>query len=370
MTFGVMLSGGGARAAYQVGVLGCLADRRPDLRFSIITGVSAGAINAAFLAGHRGPFAEAVRDLAAAWTGLTTETMFHPDVRTVSYSAVRWLLSLGSGPRLTLPPAGALLDTGALRRFLERVIDLPGIDANIEAGRLQALGLTAMSYATGENITFVQGSPHIPMWERAMRRGVRDTIGIDHIMASAALPLLFPAVLLHGRYYGDGAVRNHQPLSPAVHLGAQRILAVAVTRPRPASPPGAEGYPAPAQILGHLLDSIFVDSLAADAEQLRRINRFLDLLPPSVSAPEDLRPVRLLMFRPTQDLGRLAAEHDERMPKPLRILLRGMGAHRELNAEFLSYLMFEEPFVRRLIELGRQDAEAQWPAVEKFLETA
>jgi NTE family protein len=363
-----MLSGGGARAAYQVGALGLLADRRPDLRFPIVTGVSAGAINAAFLAGHRGTFAEAARDLAAAWTGLTTETMFHPDVRTVSYSAVRWLVSLGSGPRLTLPPVGALLDTGALRKFLERVIDLPGISANIAAGRLQALGLTAMSYATGENITFVQGAPNIPMWERAMRRGVRHKIAIDHIMASAALPLIFPAVSLDGRYYGDGAVRNHQPLSPAIHLGARRILAVAVTRPRPGPAPGEESYPAPAQILGHLLDSIFVDSLSADAEQLRRINRFLDLLPPTVSAPEDLRPVRFLMIRPSQDLGTLAVEHNERMPKPLRVWLRGLGAHRELNAEFLSYLMFEEPFVRRLIELGRQDAEAQWPAVEKFLE--
>ncbi len=363
-----MLSGGGARAAYQVGLLCRIAERKPDLAAPIITGVSAGAINAAFLAGRRGRFLDATRDLAAAWAGLTTETMFHPDVRTVSYSAVRWLLSLGSGPRLTLPSGGGLLDTGALRKFLERVIDLPGLAANIASGRLRALGLTAMSYATGESITFVQGAPDIPMWDRSMRRGVRASIGIDHVMASAALPLVFPAAKVDGRYFGDGAVRNGHPLSPAIHLGATHILAVAVSNPR-AADSAPEPAPAPAQILGHLLDSIFIDSLSADAEQIRRVNRFLDVLPPAISPPEDLRPIQLAMIRPSMDLGALAAEHSERMPKPLRVMLRGLGAHRELNADFLSYLMFEEPFVSRLIDLGREDAEAQWPILERFFDS-
>ncbi len=360
---GLVLSGGGARSAYQVGVLQFLAERLPDFRFPIYTGVSAGAINATYLAGHGGAFLEATRGLRAAWSGLSSDRVFRLNLGPLTTAGIRWLAA-GSPGRKTMR---SLVDTSPLRQFLRGMIRTEGIDANIASGRLRALGLSSMSYTTGETITFVHGADGIRPWERAMRRGVLDRITIDHVMASSALPLIFPAVRVGDHYFGDGAVRQGAPLAPAIHLGADRILAIANRYPHPweNGPGNADPLqPLPAQIIGHLFHSVFLDALDADAERLETVNR---LVARTSSASRDLRAIRFLVVRPSQDVGKLAVSYREMLPRPMRVLLRGLGAYRAKDANFLSYLIFAEPFLTRLMDLGYEDAQRQWPEIEKFL---
>lgn len=357
---GLVLSGGGARSAYQVGVLQFVAERLPDFRFPILTGVSAGAINATFLAAHRGTFLEATRELRTAWGGLSSDRVFHLHLGPLTAAGIRWIAA-GSPGRKTMR---SLVDTSPLRRFLHETIRLEGIDSNIAAGRLRALGLSSMSYSTGETITFVHAAAGIPPWERAMRRGVLERITVDHVMASSALPLIFPAVRVGDQYFGDGAVRQGAPLAPAIHLGADRILAIANRYPHPWENGQNGAVPLPAQIIGHLFHSVFLDSLDADAERLETVNR---LLARDSSAPADLRPIRFLVVRPSQDVGKLAVAYREMLPRPMRMLLRSLGAYRARDANFLSYLIFAEPFLTRLMDLGYDDARQQWPEIEKFL---
>ncbi|MBI4513956.1 MAG: patatin-like phospholipase family protein [Gemmatimonadetes bacterium] len=366
---GLVLTGGGARAAYQVGALAYVAERCPGLSFPILTGVSAGAINATFLAGFRGSLAAASRELGSAWKRLTVDRVFHSDTFSLLLSALRWAMAMVSAGAPVVSRVRSLVDTTPLREFLGETIDLDGIDANITAGRLRALALTTTSYTTGQTVTFVQGAPDVPTWERVMRRGVRDRITVDHVMASAAVPLVFPAVRVDEEYYGDGAVRQGAPLAPAVHLGADRILALAV---RYVPPEGRVlrkfvGEPPPAQVMAHLLHSVFLDSLDADAERLDRINELLDRVPADARPPDRLRRIELLVIRPSQDIGAIAMELAETIPANVRLLLRGLGAHRARNADFLSYFMFGEPFVGRLIDLGYEDAARNWPALARFL---
>ena len=366
---GLVLSGGGARAAYQVGVLHHLAERCPELRFPILTGVSSGAINATYLAAHRGSLAEATAHLRAAWNGLSLDQVFHTDVFSLTTTAARWVVALGSAGTPVVSNVRGLVDTAPLGTFLSRAIDLAGIEENLAASRLRALALTATSYATGEAVTFVQGQPGVPTWRRAMRRGVRAQITIDHLMASSAIPLVFPAVRIDGDYYGDGALRQTAPLSPAIHLGADRLLAIAVEQ-SPAQTPSADvggDYPPPARVIGLLFHSIFLDRLDADVERLERINALIDALPPGRTPPDGLRKVECRVIRPSRNVGRMAAQVAHHLPRAVRLLLRGVGAHRTENAGLVSYLMFEQPFLNQLMGLGYEDAAAQWPALARFL---
>jgi len=365
---GVVFSGGGARAAYQVGILTYLGERIPDYSFPILSGVSAGAINAAFLAGHRGNLKEAARDLREAWMRLSIDHVFRADIFTLIRDAVRWILPFGPRALAIAPEPRGVMDTAPLARFLRHVTDLAGIEANISERRLLALALSATNYTTGERITFVQGRPGIRMWERSMRRGVSERITLRHVMASSAIPLLFPAVRIGPHYYGDGSVRQSAPLAPAIHLGAERILAISV-RYRPSSPPAAveAAYPLPAQIIGHLFHSIFLDALDMDIERMERINNLIAAFPSRADLPEDLRPVHIHEIRPSLDVGKLAIPHARLLPRPLRLLLRGLGVYREASGHFLSYLAFVRPFISQLIEMGYRDAEQQGEDLLRFL---
>ena len=304
----MVLTGGGARAAYQVGVLKAISSRFPDLRIPIVTGVSAGAINAAHLAAHHGTFHQAGQELAKLWGHLTVEDVFRTDFRSLYRQLLRWsrqLVSGGSGGPIQVK---GLVDTDPLRSFLTEALhavrsELTGIGYNLEQGRLKAIALSTSNYSTGQSVTWVQGVG-ISEWERPYRRSRAALLTIEHIMASAALPLMFPAVQIGSDWYGDGGIRLTSPLSPALHLGANRILAISTRHPRTfaeADEPQVSGYPPPAQIAGVLMNSVFLDLLDQDAHRLRTINALLEHLPREHR--RGMRKIQLVTMRPSVDLG-------------------------------------------------------------------
>ena len=260
-----------------------------------------------------------------------------------------------------------------LRTFLADAIDFAGIQRNITLGHLRAVGLTATSYSSGQTVTYVEGAQDVPVWHRSNRIAVRSRLSLDHLMASSAIPLIFPAVRLDGEYYGDGSVRQTFPLSPAIHLGAQRILAIG-TRSNRSSPPSAviqEQYPSTAQSLGLLLDSVFMDHLDADAEVLESMNQVLGA--PSgddATSSSKFRHVDFLLFRPSRDLGEIASEFAEGLPRPIRSIARSFGAESRGGSEFLSYLLFDPGFTSRLVDLGFSDCQREWKKVERLLHGA
>ncbi len=367
----LVLSGGGARGAYQVGVMRYIAGRRPFARFPILTGVSAGAINASFLAGHPDTFGGAVDSLCERWLALSTDRVFRTDMPSLASNALKVLLNLGSGGSSLAPGVRGLVETAPLRRFLDGLIDPDAIAAKIDAGRLRALAISATAYDTGRTVTYVQGEPWLETWERVRRRSVNDRITLDHVMASAAIPLFFPAVQVNGRFYGDGSLRQSHPLSPAIHLGADRILAISSRWRAPVAEPPAEGeaiYPPAAQVLGLLLNSIFLDNLDGDAERLRRVNDLLRRVPESRRWLVSERPVRLLVLRPSSDIGRVARQYESSLPRSLRYLLRGLGTRKMSSSDLVSYLMFESEYLEHLIRLGERDAERGWFKIRRFLD--
>lgn len=369
-TTALVLTGGGARGAYQAGILAGMAERANCNRcFPVITGVSAGGINAAGLAGHRGDFAESAKHLCDAWRGLSVPEVFRSTFLDLTASFVRWALKIGSAGNVPFELRG-LLDTEPLGRYLSGVIDFDGVDANIRAGQLGSLALSATDYATGTTVTFVHGATGIHGWERARRCSIHERIGIEHVMASAALPLIFPAVRVGSRYFGDGSIRQSAPLAPAVHLGANRVMAVSVRYAPSAqerAQPQVVGYPPPAQILGMIMHGVFIDALEDDVERAQRINRTLEQLPPGGASPDRLRPIEILLLRPSRDLGKMGADLVHTLPRGLRVLARGLGASRTTSPDFLSYLLFEKPYLERLMQLGYDDVAASWPAIEGFL---
>jgi len=364
----VVLSGGGARAAYQVGVLAAVAERLPDLTIPIITGVSAGSLNATYLAAHRGSLALAVKGLQGEWLRLTSDQVYRLPATGVAKTTMRTVVRLLRLRRDTA--VHGLLDTRPLARFLTQVVDFEGIDHNIASSRLKAVALSATSYDTGATITFVHGATDVPLWERAQRVAVRSRISVPHVMASCAIPIIFPAVKLDGGFYGDGSVRQTAPLAPAIHLGARRVLAVGMRgRTMIASDLlAATGeYPTAAQVTGLLLHSVFLDALDADVERLERINRLIDSHPPGSALPDGLRPVRLCQIRPSRDLGAMARGLVPRLPMLMDFIIKSMGGKEERGADFLSYLLFEPEYTGLLMELGHEDAMAQWPRLEGLL---
>ena len=371
----VVLTGGGARAAYQVGLLRWLARRVPDLRFDVVTGVSAGAINASLLAAHPGSFAEAVDDLDRLWRGLTSEDVFRVDTRSLAGHLVHWAGRLVSGGgEVTGRDGRGLVDTSPLDELLHRALapigpdgEILGIAENLERGRLGAVGVTTLDYATGQTITWVQGRDVEP-WVRTNRRSVETTIRVRHVVASAALPLFFPAVQIDGGWHGDGGVRHTAPLSPALHLGADRILAVSTRYVRTREEQGVPetvGYPPPAQILGHLMKAVFLDVIDQDVRRLELMNRVIDTLPPEERG--NLRHVDILALRPSVDLGRLAAAHEPTLPPVFRFLTRGLGTRETRSPDFLSMLLFEPAYLGELIAIGEADAEARAEELERLV---
>jgi NTE family protein len=366
----LVLTGGGTRASYQAGVLQYIAEAFPEARFPILTGVSAGAINAAHLANHRGTFAESVGNLTAWWGQIRTEHVLEPS------SSIGFLLKMvRRGGREELGealPRHGLVDTAPLRAYLQEKLrtnngHLSGITSNIEAGRLKAFAVVTINYGTGQTVSWMQGR-NLRAWERPNRVGVQTTLTVEHIMASTSLPFLFPAVRLGESWHGDGGVRLAHPLAPAIYLGADRILAIA-TRYEPtrseANVPSVYGYPPAAQIFGLLMDAVFLDTLEQDGLLLERINQLVTQLP--VRKRMGLRPIRFLMIRPSVDIGKLAGEYEPHLTGALRLLARGLGSSDTSSPDWLSMLLFVPDYTRRLIEIGHRDAAQQHDKIAAFL---
>lgn len=369
---GLILSGGGARAAYQVGVLAGIADLLPigaQNPFPVIVGTSAGAINAVALASGALNFRTAIYELTDFWQGFRSHQVLRSDWMGVMRQALRFMRHglLGMGRRNPV----ALLDSSPLRDLLSRRLELDGIDDALEARHLRAVAVTAFGYESGQAMTFYQGRDSIQPWLRHRRIGVPARLTVDHLLASSAIPLLFEPVRLANEYFGDGAVRQSAPISPALHLGASRVLVVGVSGnahaaqgpkvPRPRS--GLQ--PTLAQIGGHMLNSTFIDNLESDLELLERMNQLLPDAPPINTA--GLAPVEVLVVAPSRPLDEIAARYRYELPHALRTFLRGPGATRNSGASVLSYLLFEAGYCSELIELGRQDAMAQAFELKRFL---
>ncbi len=360
----LVLSGGGARGAYQAGVLRGIARLLPGLRVPILVGVSAGGINTVFLAAHPGSLAEAATALAEVWAGLETARVFRTDTPSLARHFARWVSRLSTGASGATPPARGLVDSSPLQSLIEGVVatvdgEFVGIAENLERRRLRAVALTTLNYSTGQTVTWVQGA-HIEPWTRTRHRSYSTRLTVDHVMASAPLPLSFPAVRLGDAWHGDGGVRLDAPLSAAVHLGATRILAISPRYEQSveeASRPKISGYPPPAQILSHLMNSIFLDVLDRDARQLALLTRLLEALPPGERA--GLRPIDSLVLRPSEDLGRLAAHYEPSLPAGFRYLTRSLGTRETTTPDFLSMLMFQPEYLERLMEIGERDAAAR-----------
>jgi NTE family protein len=371
----LVLSGGGARGAYQVGVLRILAREFPEAIPDILTGVSAGGINAAFLAARQEPYQQKIDELAEMWSNLRIDEVFNVDLHNLGWRALRWGGRLLSGGKSPLPPSKSMVDTKPLREVLERELQatngpIEGINRSLRDGWLRAFALTASSYTTGQSITWVQTRDDcvMPAWERPLRKSTMCSLRIDHVMASSALPFFFPAIEVDGAWYGDGGIRLTQPLSPAIHLGAKRIIAVTTRYAKSreeADRPSIVGYPPPAQVAGVLFNAIFLDQLDADAMQLRQINALIE------AHPEErrlgLRPIELLVLRPTEDLGRLANAYEVDLPKAFRFFTRGLGTKETRSNDMLSLVMFQTDYVKKLIELGEADALAKRSEIEAFL---
>ena len=370
----ILLPGGGARAAYQVGVLRGIAEivgRARAPLFRIICGTSAGAINAATLAVHADSFRRGVARLLRWWRAMEVSQVYRADLASVSTHGMRWFASVlvgVGGPKR----AASMLDNTPLRGLLERHLDLSSLDGQISSGRLRALGVNATSYTTGHAVTFYQGDPAIAPWRRTRRRGEPAAIAIDHLLASTAIPFVFPATQLGLDYFADGSVRQITPLSPALHLGARRIVVIAVgqfngQRP-PTGPDGATPYPSFAQVAGHALSSIFLDNLGADLERLQRLNHVLNLVPPEQQTlhPE-VAHIDALVLSPSRDLGALAVPYAPLLPTGVRYLLHGLGSTEGTGASLLSYLLFDRRYTRALLELGFRDALARRDEIEAFL---
>lgn len=369
---GLVMGGGGARAAYQIGFLRCVARRFPELQLPYVTGVSAGALNAALLASHHGTFLQAVEELSQLWGNLTVDHVFRVDTRSLAMNSVRWLRQLGSGGARGRSQVRGLVDTAPLRVHLTEALhavngEITGIQANIARGRLKAVAMSTTSYSTGESVTWLQGE-NIRTWSRPGRMTRDTTMTIEHVMASAALPLLFPAVQLGNEWYGDGGIRLTAPISPALHLGARRIIAISTRYARSYEESGVSsihGYPPPAQVAGVLLNAVFLDQLDNDAHRLERLNRLLELLPDKQDT--GLERIKLLVLRPSQDLGKLSSRFEARLPKSFRFLTRGLGTKETDSPDVLSLILFQPDYLRALMELGEEDALARVGEIEDFL---
>ncbi len=385
---GLVLSGGGARAAYQVGVLRALAKLRREVLgprarmanpFGVICGTSAGAINAAALAAHADRFEAAVEVIAKVWQNFSADQVYRSDSLGVIRSGAQWLTMLSVGwliARWRRARPRSLLDNEPLADLLQRLVPLERLPMVMQQRQLHALAVTASSYTSGEHYTFYSMLRPVQTWVRSQRVAVPSTITHRHLLASAAIPFVFPAQHLDvpgdPGWFGDGSMRNTAPLSAAIHLGAERLLIIGAGRMQ--EPTGRQimqtGYPNLAQIAGHALSSIFLDALAVDVERMKRINRTLALLPESALADTPLRPVEALVIAPSLRLDDIAARHLGSLPGPVRALLRGAGVGGEgqsaRGTALASYLLFEEPFTRELMALGEADTMARRDEVMQF----
>jgi len=372
---GLILTGGGARAAYQVGVLKALAEFTPyraRLPFSVICGTSAGALNAITLAVNARHFRKGVRYLLNVWSNARVTDIYRADILGVLANSGRWLLGLGlsmlGSNRLNQV---SLLDNSPLGTFLERILPCELIQRQIDEGLLHAIGITASGYGSGHSVTFYQGVPEIKPWKRARRVGLPTQIEIPHLLASSALPFMFPAVHVNREFFGDGSMRQIAPISSALHLGAERVLVVGVGQ-RAADETDTrvkiEHYPSLAEIAGHALDSIFLDGLEVDLERLQRINRTVGAIPEALRGQFTLRQIDALVITPSQPLEKIAERYVKHLPWTIRLSLRMLGVRRGNGANLVSYLLFDKEYCRALIDLGYQDTLQRREEIVQFLQ--
>jgi NTE family protein len=371
----LILSGGGARAAYQVGVLQALSTLLPHLQnpFPIICGTSAGAINALHLAAHMGEFRDATADLARIWRDLQIHQVYHAQWQHLLGGVGKIAASLfNRGVGFDRPLS--LLDNSPLRDLLRELIVFENLDKRIKSGLLEAVSVTALGYTSGDSVTFFQGAKHLQSWRRARRVGTAAQLTVEHLLASSAIPTIFPAVFLEREYFGDGAMRQMAPISPALHLGADRIVVVGVSGNRNPEnwarrPILAKHSPSMGNIVGQMFNSSFIDALEGDLEHLERVNSLLRLLGP-VQLQKNaahLRPVETLVISPSKPLDKIAGRHVRDLPPAMRFFMRATGATRSGGgASAASYLLFSNAYCNELIELGYQDAMWERPAIEKF----
>lgn len=367
----LLLTGGGARAAYQVGVLRSLVRIYPELHFPILTGVSAGAINVAMLANITEPLPQAVSRLGGLWESLTLDQVFRTEFRAIGMNMVRWIGRLVSGGADLLPPMRGMVDTAPLRQLLHRVLETPdgalhGLAENLRAGRLSAVGVMTTKYPTAQSVSWVQGE-NIQPWHSPDRCGIADRLTVEHIMASSSLPLIFPAAKLGSSWHGDGGIRLAAPLSPAVNLGADRIIAISTSIEPGCSEANrpTEDYPPPATVLSVMVDSVFLDMLDADASELRRMNKLVAEYPKSREL--GLRRVEALVIRPSQDLGVIATEFEHELPRALRHIIRGLGSRDTNRSDVIATLLFQPNFIRKMIEIGERDGLQRAAEIGTFL---
>ena len=368
---GLVLTGGGARAAFQVGVVKAVRDilgKPVKNPFPIVCGTSAGAINAATLAVFADDFSRAVGNLLEVWENMHCEQVYRTDAPRIMKSGVRWLAAMMLWSRRN--PV-SLLDNEPLREMLERNLPFARIQENIDAGALYAVCVTASGYTSGQSVSFFQGGSGLEGWERNQRIGAAVPLSIDLLLASSALPFIFPAVKYHREYFGDGSMRQIAPVSPALHLGADRVLIVGTGRQNADQARARSNvYPSLAQIAGHALNSIFLDSLMVDIERMERINRTVKLIPRDKldDSSVQLRPVRVLFITPSQPIERIAARFLHELPRTIRFVLRPTGALSRSGSNLASYLLFEEAFCRALVDLGYQDTISREAEVREFFE--
>lgn len=371
---GLVMPGGGARGAFQVGVLKAISEIMPrgcQSPFSIISGTSAGAINSVVLAAKSKCLHRGVAELIHVWGNFESSQVFRDDSWTMLKSSLHWLSFIIFGGLFVGAPR-SLLNNSPLRALLEGNIRFPLIEQAIRDGHLHALAVTAAGYSSARSTTFFQASSETAEWTRKRRGGVRCTITLDHLMASVAVPLIFPPVRIGEQYFGDGAMRQATPLSPAIHLGADRILIIGIrdetTDPSP-DPSKLQTPPSLAHIAGYMLDTLFMDGLYSDLERITRINQLVDSIPERKrsDALRHMRPIDTMVVLPSEDLRDIAARHRQAMPLPVRALLRGIGGRGRSESRLLSFLLFEREFTQDLIRLGYKDAMAVRNELERFL---
>ena len=370
----LILPGAGARGAYQVGVLKAIAELLPadaPSPFNVLSGSSAGAINAAVLASRAGNFQAAVRDMEQVWSNFEVGQVFKADAFSMLKSSLHWLAAIVLGGLRSHNPI-SLLDSSPLQELLRRSIDFEMIKQVIQRGQLGALAVTASAYTTARSVTFFQSHEPPPPWSRARRIGRPTEIGIEHLMASAAVPFVFPPIRIGPEYYGDGSMRQRSPLSAPIHLGADRLLVIGVRDEHPDPEPPPDLTPTPpslAHLAGYMLDTLFMDGLYGDLERITRINLMLEQLgTEKLRDPiANLRRIDSLVVLPGRDIRQVAGDHAHELPRALRLLLQGVGAGSPDGRQLISYLLFESGFTRELIDMGYRDGHERRDHLATFL---